>query len=222
MENIEEVTKTTTKNTKGFVEHVFDFDDNTKNELMNIVQYAVLCFIPIVGLNKIMKHYIPDVDEDKSSLEISFEIVGQMLILFIGLFYIHRLVTFVPTYSNQDYAEFHVHSIILVAILIISSLHTKLGEKSSILAERLFDLWNGETNLKQAASKEKTMPQQSVMPNPHMPAPQPVVQVPNHSLGPPPPQINQVGQAPPVQQNFVQNDFMAANEALGGGFGSAW
>ena len=105
MENIEEVTKTTTKNTKGFVEHVFDFDDNTKNELMNIVQYAVLCFIPIVGLNKIMKHYIPDVDEDKSSLEISFEIVGQMLILFIGLFYIHRLVTFVPTYSNQDLAS---------------------------------------------------------------------------------------------------------------------
>ena len=188
---------------------------------MNCVQYFVLCFIPIVGLNKIMKNYIPDVDDDKSSLEISFEIFGQLLILFVGLFYIHRLVTFLPTYSNQDYAEFHVHSVILVAILIISSLHTKLGEKSSILTERLYDLWNGETNLKEAAKKEKAMPQQAVMPNPHMPAPQPVVQVPNHSLGPPPPQINQVGQAQP-QQNFVQNDFMAANEALGGGFGSAW
>ena len=32
MENIEEVTKSTTKHAKGCIEHEFDLDANTKNE----------------------------------------------------------------------------------------------------------------------------------------------------------------------------------------------
>ena len=101
----------------------------------------------MIGLNKLMKHYIPDADDTKGSLEIVLEVIGQMILLFIGLFYIHRLVTFVPTYSKQEYVTFNVHTIILGTILIVSSLHTRLGEKTSILAERVSDLWNGESRL---------------------------------------------------------------------------
>ncbi len=181
MDNLEEIQKAT--NTKSFMDHVFEFDDETKNELMNICQYSALAVFPVVGLNKLLKHYIPDVDEEKGSLEILLEVIGQLILLFIGLFYIHRLVTFVPTYSKQEYVAFNVHTIILGTILIISSLHTRLGEKTSILAERVSDLWHGESKLGEQQTKSNKPPAQSVMANPHMPPQQ----------GPPPAQNMAIG-----------------------------
>lgn len=224
MENLEDIQKAT--NTKSFMDHVFEFDDETKNELMNICQYSALAVFPVVGLNKLLKHYIPDVDEEKGSLEILLEIIGQLILLFIGLFYIHRLVTFIPTYSKQEYVAFNVHTIILATILIVSSLHTRLGEKTSILAERVSDLWNGETRLDNKNTKSNSPPVQSTMTNPHMPPHQGPPPAQNMAIGPPPPQVQQVNSPPPqIPQDpmsaFGQNDIMAANELLGGsGFGS--
>ena len=37
MDSLEDIQKAT--NTKSFVDHVFEFDDETKNELMNICMY---------------------------------------------------------------------------------------------------------------------------------------------------------------------------------------
>ena len=223
MDNLEEIQKAT--NTKSFMDHVFEFDDETKNELMNICQYSALAVFPVVGLNKLLKHYIPDVDEEKGSLEILLEVIGQLILLFIGLFYIHRLVTFVPTYSKQEYVAFNVHTIILGTILIISSLHTRLGEKTSILAERVSDLWHGESKLGEQQTKSNKPPAQSVMANPHMPQQQGPPPAQNMAIGPPPPQVQQVNSPPQMPQDpmgaFAQNDIMAANEVLGGGsFGS--
>ena len=226
MDSLEEIQKAT--NTKSFMDHVFEFDDETKNEIMNICQYSVLAVIPVVGLNKLLKHYVPDVDEEKGSLEIVLEVIGQMILLFIGLFYIHRLVTFVPTYSKQEYVTFNVHTIILGTILIVSSLHTRLGEKTSILAERVSDLWNGESRLNGKNERSNKPPVQSTMTNPHMPPMQgpPPQQM---AMGPPPLQVQQLSASPPQQAQqyqdpmgaFGQNDIMAANEMLGGsGFGS--
>ena len=224
MDSLEDIQKAT--NTKSFVDHVFEFDDETKNELMNICQYSILAVFPVVGLNKLLKHYVPDVDEEKGSLEILLEVIGQMILLFIGLFYIHRLATFVPTYSKQEYVSFNVHTIILVTILIVSSLHTRLGEKTSILAERVSDLWHGETRLNEQKERSNKPPVQSTMANPHMP-PQQGAPPQQMAMGPPPPQIQQVNSPPPQIQHqdpvgaFGQNDIMAANEVLGGsGFGS--
>ena len=67
------------------INHMLNFDENTKNELTNITQYTLLAIIPVIGLNKLMKKYIPHVDEDKGTLEIVFEIILQALILFFGL-----------------------------------------------------------------------------------------------------------------------------------------
>ena len=36
----------------SLIKHVFNFDDDSKNEMMNIVQYSLLAVIPIVFLNK--------------------------------------------------------------------------------------------------------------------------------------------------------------------------
>jgi hypothetical protein len=116
--------------------------------MLNIVQYAVLALIPVVMLNKLMQRFVPEADEDKSSLELSAEVLGQIIIMFIVMLFIHRIVTYAPTYSGEKYADFSVSNIILAMLVIILSLQTKLGEKVSILVDRLMELWEGPKDKK--------------------------------------------------------------------------
>ena len=48
----EEHSKSTKKNSSSFINHVFNFDDDSKSEMSNIMQYGILSVIPIVLLNK--------------------------------------------------------------------------------------------------------------------------------------------------------------------------
>jgi hypothetical protein len=131
---------------KSFFKHVFNFDDDSKSEILNIIQYALIAIIPIVILNKSMSKYIPEADDKKGSLEITSEILIQTIVTFISLLIIHRIITFIPTYSGVKYPEFHIIYIILAMLMIIISLQTKLGEKVSILVDRVMDLWNGTSD----------------------------------------------------------------------------
>ena len=128
---------------KSFFKHVFNFDDDSKSEILNILQYSVIAIIPVVILNKTMQNYVPEADDKKNSLEISAEVLVQIIVMFIGLLLIHRIITYVPTYSGTTYPEFHIVYIILAILMITMSLQTKLGEKVSILVDRLLDLWDG-------------------------------------------------------------------------------
>ena len=129
---------------KSFFKHVFNFDDDSKSEILNILQYSIIAIIPVVIINKTMQKYVPEADDKKSSLEISAEIVIQIIVMFIGLLIIHRIITFVPTYSGSKYPEFHIVYIILAILMITMSLQTKLGVKVSILVDRVTELWEGK------------------------------------------------------------------------------
>ena len=83
----------------SFMEHLFNFDDDTKNQLMNIFQYTVLAIVPVILLNKGVAHLIPEVDEDKPSYMLSLEILTQAILMFFGIFLIHRFITYFRTYS---------------------------------------------------------------------------------------------------------------------------
>jgi len=131
---------------KSFFKHVFNFDDDSKSDILNIIQYALIAIIPIVLLNKSMGKYVPESDDKKGSLEISAEIVIQIIVTFIGLLIIHRIITFIPPYSGIKYPDFHIVYIILAILMITMSLQTKLGEKVSILADRVMELWDGTSS----------------------------------------------------------------------------
>ena len=133
---------------KGFLKHVFNFDDDSKYDILNIIQYAMIALIPVIILNKSMSNYVPEADDKKSSMELSAEIIIQIIVMFIGLLVIHRVITFVPTYSGVKYPDFNIVFIILAVLMITLSLQTKLGEKVSILFDRLMDLWNGTDSSK--------------------------------------------------------------------------
>jgi hypothetical protein len=129
---------------KGFFKHVFNFDDDSKSEILNTLQYILLAIIPVVILNKSIGRYLPEADDKKGSIEITAEILIQIIITFLGLLLVHRIITYVPTYSNTKYPDFHIIFIVLAILMITMSLQTKLGEKVSILVDRISELWNGK------------------------------------------------------------------------------
>jgi hypothetical protein len=116
--------------------------------MSNIIQYAVLALIPVVIMNKLIQRYVPEADDTKGSPEILAEIIGQVIVMFLGILIIHRIITFIPTHSGEKYSDFSVTNIILAFLVIVLSLQTKLGEKVSIIVDRVVELWEGPQDTK--------------------------------------------------------------------------
>jgi hypothetical protein len=229
---------------KSFFKHVFNFDDDSKSELLNIIQYAILAIIPVIVLNKTMSKYIPEADEQKGSLEISAEIIIQIIVMFIGLMLIHRIITYVPTYSGEKYPNFSIIFIILAILLITLSLQTKLGEKVSILFERITELWEGKSNNKNTKNNKNNVKVSQPISGQQI-TNQGAINQSIYSDGtsinslPITQNASNTTQQLPNYNNMYQQDTtplvnaatpgmtesfepMAANSALGGGFGSSW
>ena len=127
----------------GFIQHVFNFSEDGKAELLNIMQYSLLSIVPVVILNKCIQKFVPEADDTKGSAEILAELIFQVLAMFVGLVFINRAITYVPTYSGSKYNEINLLGEVLAFMMILLSLQTKIGEKANILLERLADLWDG-------------------------------------------------------------------------------
>ena len=237
MESLDELSKAT-NGKPGFFKHVFNFNDDSKSEMMNIVQYAILALIPVILMNKAMQKFVPEADEEKGNAELLAEIMGQVTIMFLGILIIHRIITFIPTYSGEKYVDFSVTNIILAMLVIILSLQTKLGEKVSIIVDRIMELWEGPKDKKKGKKGQNNVKvSQPISQN----------QALNQSLGSMgstsisslPQQQQQPSQQMPDYNNMYQQDAtpmvgaaspgmeefgpMAANSAIGGGaFGSAF
>jgi hypothetical protein len=236
MESLDELSKTS-NGKSGFFKHVFNFDEQSKAEMLNIVQYAVLALIPVVILNKLMQRFVPEADDEKGSIEITSEVLAQIIAMFLIMLIIHRIITFVPTYSGEKYADFSISNIILAMLVIILSLQTKLGEKVSILVERLMELWGGPKDTKKGKKGQGNVKVSQPISQNQMAINQSI----NQSLGSTSistlptqtqqlPDYNQmyqqdstplVGAATPGMESF-DNGPVAANSGGGGSFGGAF
>ena len=133
---------------KSFFKYVFNLEQDGKSEMMNLLQFAMISFIPIVLLSKIIEKYAPVTDETKGSLEISAEVVIQLLVLFIGVFFINRIAMFFPTFSGENYPKMNVITSVLSILILLSTLNSSISTKVNILTERIYDLWEGKTDKK--------------------------------------------------------------------------
>jgi len=127
----------------SFLNHVFSTTEEGKAELLNVAQYAVLGVIPVVVLNKLIQQFVPEADHDKSSIELTIEILIQLIIMFCGMVLIHRMVTYFPTYSGFNYDNMNITNVALAFLIIVLSIQTKLGLKVNIIYDRVMELWNG-------------------------------------------------------------------------------
>ena len=101
----------------AIVKHIFKFDDETKSNLMNLAQYTVLAIIPVAILQNISEKVFPEYDASKGTMELLAEILGQSLMTLLGLFFIHRIITAVPTFSGTAMGDVNLFSIIVVFLL---------------------------------------------------------------------------------------------------------
>jgi hypothetical protein len=81
---------------------------------------------------------MPDIDKDKGTIAISFEVITQVVIIFVGILFIHRIITYMPTVSGIPYADQNIITTILPVLVVMLSI-SKLGEKVSILIDRIFN-----------------------------------------------------------------------------------
>ena len=230
MESLDELTKAT-NGKPGFFKHVFNFNDDSKSEMMNIVQYAVLALIPVIILNKAMQKYVPEADEDKGNFELLAEIIGQIIVMFLGILIIHRIITYIPTYSGEKYLDFSVTNIILAMLVIVLSLQTKLGEKVSMIVDRVMEVWEGPKDTKkgkkgqgnvkvsQPISQNSSVQSLGSTSISSLPQQQSTQQLPDYNSMHQQDSTPLIGAATPGMESFGP---MAANDALGGSFGSAF
>tara|TARA_Y100000389_G_scaffold204526_2_gene257712 strand:+ start:6165 stop:6833 length:669 start_codon:yes stop_codon:yes gene_type:complete len=148
----------------NFFKYLIDIDSENKKELSNIVQYAILAIVPVLIILKSVKHFIPEEDNSKGNLELSLEIIGQIVFIFVMMWYSDRIIRYIPTYSGSTYQELNPINFILPFLIIMTTLQTKFGFKINILVDRLLKYWNGET----------------VQEIPHKEVPKEPVQIPTH------------------------------------------
>ena len=135
--------ETTELSKKSFMSHVFNMGEESNAEILNVVQYSALGVVPIVVLNKLIQRFIPEADADKSSLEVLAEIFIQLVVMFGGIIFIHRMITYIPTYSGFKYESLTLTNVILAFLVLVLSIQTKIGIKVNIIYDRLYELWNG-------------------------------------------------------------------------------
>ena len=219
MDNIE---KKVIEGNNSFIKHVFNFDNETKNDLMNIIQYIIVALIPCSLANHFVDSIIPEADDSKSNLEISVEVAGHLILMFVLFLFIHRLTTYVPTYSGTAYNEINLITLVLAVIVLGYDSKTKFGKKIKILVERLQEMWDGKAektnkkgNNKGGNNVKITQPISSLK------SPIPTHQVSradylNTHNQMTPPQVQQVDNT----QNMTNNNSGATNDMYNnGGFG---
>jgi hypothetical protein len=126
---------------EGFIHHVFNFDEEHRGEMLNILQYTFLSIIPLIVIIKLTERFIPGVDSQKGSIEITFEILAEILALFMGFYFTNKTITFIKPYSETEYPAIVLQS--LSFMFIILSMNTKISNKVNILFDRLAVAWNG-------------------------------------------------------------------------------
>jgi len=136
----------TTSSANTIIKHIFKFDDDTKSTLMNLSQYMVLAIIPVAILQNISEKVFPEFDASKGTLELLAEILGQSLMSIVGLFFIHRVITAVPTFSGSAMGDLNLFSIIVVFLLTSFMFDGKVEKKFKAISNRMMELWDGKSS----------------------------------------------------------------------------
>jgi hypothetical protein len=133
---------------KGFFGYVFNFDDTNTGQLTNLYQYTFIA-IPLILLSlKILNHFSPELDESKGTLEILFEIFLSINWILLTIWFVNKIIRYIPTRSKINYPILNETNFILPLLIVLFTMNTKLGNKINLLIERGIDLYAGKTNLK--------------------------------------------------------------------------
>ena len=121
---------TDAKGVSGFFKYVFDFDETNKALIFNMLQYAVIAIIPTVLVLKAIGFIIPEEDETKGSVEIGAEVIAQLVLLILSIWFINKMVRYIPTYSGVAYHAFNESNFLIPFLVIMLTTKLVLARKS--------------------------------------------------------------------------------------------
>ena len=144
----------------NFFTHVFNFDDESRQDMANIAQYTVIGVILVLLWNKVIETYSPIVDPDKGTAMLMAEVAVQISVLFLGLMFLHRIIDFIPTLSGVKYAPMNMITVILPALVLLLQDTSNVGMKARLIWEKVM----GDTPTKKPDVRS-TQPLQGNMPS---------------------------------------------------------
>ena len=207
------------KKNKGFFSHVFNFDDENKDMLTNMFQYSFLSLPLVLIVLKLINYFSPEENDEKGNLEILLEVILTLTSILLAIWFINKIIMYIPTYSKTKYAEFNEITFILPFLILLFTMQTKIGTKINILIERLIDVYEGRTNLREQPVHQNSQADSLVRQN------NVNQQFNNQATNQPPNQV--VNQQPRTDYNNMfagpntpmidTQEPLAANEGLGGG-----
>ena len=247
MDRAEEIIEKNINKGEGFFNYMFSYDEDTKAGIMNMMQYMVFAIVPVVLILKLVKEYVPEDDDSKPSFEIAIEVVLQLGVLFLGIWFIDRLIRYFPTFSKMAYGKTYELTFVVPLLVIMITMQTKLGAKINILVERINELWSGQMQPSSQPSRQGSVRARQPLAQSHQASRGDTL---DSQLIPPParmmnpgvdnsttlinnlPNLNNSDQDPNARygadvMNLAlldgDNEPMAANGLLGGAFGgSSW
>ena len=125
---------------QGFFTYVFKLSKFKQEDLMNITQYTLLSIIPVMLFIYFTKKYFPLVEEDDSSIYILTVTILELIFMMVGIFFIDRIINYIPTYSGKYYETINLTTIVLIFILFMLLTHGGFRLRTAVLLKR-FDDW---------------------------------------------------------------------------------
>ena len=154
------------RDSNGFFQYITTFDTKVKNDLLNMMQYTLMIILPIVLMDKgITDLFSSDID-DKNNVELAFEVIGEVTLLIIGMYYSHRLVCYVPTYSGEPYTNMNFTSVLFMFVVIVFTFQTTLRSKVDILLDRLYEYVFGISGFEPMKNNKNTQAKQQTQTQP--------------------------------------------------------
>jgi hypothetical protein len=126
----------------SFFSSVFNFDETSKNEILNIIQYGILAIIFISLILKFDQTYAPSFEENKDTLAVTIEILIECTLLLVAFVFIHRIIVYIPTMSSTNYLPQNLITIVLPFLYVLLN-QSVLSKKINLVLGRLFGKYEG-------------------------------------------------------------------------------
>jgi hypothetical protein len=109
-------------NKPNFINYVFNFDEENKNKIMNMIQYTLLAIIPVLIILKSTRYIFPEEDDTKGHFEILAESIGQIVLIILSIWFTNRIIHFIPTYSGMEYSSFNELNFIIPFLINVNAI----------------------------------------------------------------------------------------------------
>jgi len=127
---------------QGFFSYVFKLSKLQQSELLNFIQYSLLCIIPVLLLLFYVKKYSLKTTFRDTSLYIVSVTLLSIILLLTGIFFIDRIINYIPTLTGVYYNVTNLTNISIVLIMTLLLIRLGYMERTGILLYRLDNIFN--------------------------------------------------------------------------------